>query len=372
MAVMVAAPSKVSAIEKKMLIARIGKLESLPLPSYSMLEFSTRLKAVPPDMSNILDSIIHDHALLAQVFRIYYSLYPDTEPESPLSALESIPQEQLKTLAYVPHILEQFGETEEKEWNHSYSVRLLMESILSENGISDPALVRAAHLHDIGKNVFRDWSPKKYRLVENQTESSNNIAIHKMETAILQINHAEVGSLLLKNWGFPEKIWSIIELHHTDNIPADFPYIFELALLQFTNWVDCKARGIECEQPSKITMQRAGIEEIDGEAYVQLQKRLIEELANTNAGSIRKNALDNLLASENIVRAVDIAAEEQAKAEAAAQAEKEATEKKEAEKQAEAEEEPESTFDPDSYVISTIPSAMAKREAELMERLKKK
>lgn len=239
-----------------------------------MLELSALLKSEEVAVADIASSVNHDHVLLAQVLRLFFKSFPGVEmPEDLGSLIQMIPVDQLKTLLYVPRMLDSFEHTEEEEWNHSYSVRILMESILDDNGMQNPNLVLAAHLHDIGKNVFRDWSPKKYKLVETHVESSHSIPLYKMESAVLQMNHAEVGAELLKAWDFPEAVWMVVANHHSETVPEN--YTFETALLQFANWIDCRARGIECDPPSKALLLAAGIAEIDAEGYTDAQKRLI-------------------------------------------------------------------------------------------------
>lgn len=361
--------TKISTLEKKMLFARIAKLESLPLPSYSMLELSNVLKGEVGDVDAIAASIAHDHVLLAQVYRLFYQTYPGVQPVSLTQIVETLPGDQLKSLIYVPRQLDSFEHTEEVEWNHSYSCKILMQSILEDNEIESPDLIVAAHLHDIGKNVFRDWSPKKYKLVENHAESSNNVPIYRLEDAVLQTNHAEVGAELLKAWDFPESIWMVVANHHKDQVPEKYP--FETALLQFVNWIDCKARGIECEAPTKELMLAAGIEEIDADGYTQAQKNLIANLKSGNAGSIRKNVLNELLAAEQAALSVvagksGTESQQENQPEAAEQPEQPAKEEETGEQE-------EEEFDAEKYIAAaSIPSNMAQREEELLRKMKLK
>jgi len=361
--------TKISVLEKKMLFSRIGKLESLPLPSYTMLELSNVLKNDEVSIASIASTIAHDHVLLAQIYRLYYQIYPGVEPASLEQVIESLPVDQLKSLMYIPRQLDSFEHTEEVEWNHSYSCKILMQSILEDNEIDNPQLILAAHLHDIGKNVIRDWSPKKYKLVENHAESSNNVPLFRLEAAVLQTTHAEVGAELLKAWGFPEQVWMLVANHHNDHVPEK--YVFETALMQFVNWIDSKARGIECEPPTKDLMAAAGIEEIDSEGYTQAQKALIDKLKSGNAGSIRKNMLNELLAAEQAALSVVAGNSAPAEENAEQTAEQAAPEASAAPAPAmEEEEEEEKEFDAEKYIAAaSVPSAMAKREEELLRKM---
>lgn len=289
---------KTSQLEQKLLMARIKELESLPLPSCTMLELSTILKTEPVDLTAIANCFAHDHVMLAQMLRIFYRSFPGVNPTSPLDAVAMLPIDRIQSLTYVPHILENFGEREVQEWNHAYTCRILMESILDDNGIDNPELIRAAHLHDIGKNVFRDWSPKKYKLVENHAESSREVPLYKLENAVLQFDHAKAGADLLKAWGFSEAVWKIVEQHHNHDDDPPETYVFETALLQFVNYIDCKVRGIPCEPPSAKLMKKARIAEIDEEGYLGSQKALIERLRANDNEAIRKSVVAKMIEQE--------------------------------------------------------------------------
>ena len=300
---------KTSQLEQKLLQARIKELESLPLPSCTMLELSTILKTEPVDLTAVANCFAHDHVMLAQMLRIFYRSFPGVNPTSPLDAAAMLPIDRIQTLTYVPHILETFGDREVQERNHAYSCRILMESILDDNGIDNPELIRAAHLHDIGKNVFRDWSPKKYKLVENHANASSEVPLYKLENAVLQIDHAKAGAELLKAWGFSEAVWRVVEQHHNHDDDPPETFVFETALLQFVNYIDCKVRGIPCEPPSAKLMKKARIAEIDEEGYLGSQKALIDRLRANDNEAIRKSVVVKMLEQEKLAQAQQTAEE---------------------------------------------------------------
>ena len=397
---------KTSQLEQKLLQARIKELESLPLPSCTMLELSTILKADPIDLNAVANCFAHDHVMLAQMLRIFYRSFPGVNPTSPLDAVAMLPIDRIQSLTYIPHILETFGDREEQEWNHAYSCRILMESILDDNGIDNPELIRAAHLHDIGKNVFRDWSPKKYKLVENHANSSREVPLYKLENAVLQIDHAKAGAELLKAWGFSEAVWRVVEQHHNHDDDPPETFVFETALLQFVNYIDCKVRGIPCEPPSAKLMKKARIAEIDEEGYLGSQKALIDRLRANDNEAIRKSVVTKMLELEKQIQAQQAA--EAAAAEPVEEIEEEPAPAPEPEKKEERgiafsprfrsasfsisagngftpaptpEESLSSAlneeddvlgnpdFDPEQYNSSDVPSSTAKKEEELLRKM---
>ena len=397
---------KTSQLEQKLLQARIKELESLPLPSCTMLELSTILKTDPIDLNAVANCFAHDHVMLAQMLRIFYRSFPGVNPTSPLDAVAMLPIDRIQSLTYIPHILETFGDREEQEWNHAYSCRILMESILDDNGIDNPELIRAAHLHDIGKNVFRDWSPKKYKLVENHADSSREVPLYKLENAVLQIDHAKAGAELLKAWGFSEAVWRVVEQHHNHDDDPPETFVFETALLQFVNYIDCKVRGIPCEPPSAKLMKKARIAEIDEEGYLGSQKALIDRLRANDNEAIRKSVVTKMLELEKQIQAQQAA--EAAAAEPVEEIEEEPAPAPEPEKKEERgiafsprfrsasfsisagngftpaptpEESLSSAlneeddvlgnpdFDPEQYNSSDVPSSTAKKEEELLQKM---
>lgn len=391
---------KTSQLEQKLLQARIKELESLPLPSCTMLELSTILKTEPVDLTAVANCFAHDHVMLAQMLRIFYRSFPGVNPTSPLDAAAMLPIDRIQTLTYVPHILETFGDREVQEWNHAYSCRILMESILDDNGIDNPELIRAAHLHDIGKNVFRDWSPKKYKLVENHANASSEVPLYKLENAVLQIDHAKAGAELLKAWGFSEAVWRVVEQHHNHDDDPPETFVFETALLQFVNYIDCKVRGIPCEPPSAKLMKKARIAEIDEEGYLGSQKALIDRLRANDNEAIRKSVVVKMLEQEKLAQAQQTAEEPETPA-----AEKTVSEPEKKEEQGiafsprfrsasfsisagngftpavtpeeslssaldEADDVLENPdFDPEQYNSSDVPASTAKKEEELLRKM---
>lgn len=364
--------SKASQLEMKLLFTRIQQLESLPLPSYSMLELSSIIKNDPGDHNAVASSIEHDHVMLAQLLRLFYKSFPGVEPASIRDAVEMLTIERLKQLMYVPRMLDSFDRMEEIEWNHSYSCRILMESILEDNGIENPHLILAAHLHDIGKNVFRDWSPKKYKIVENHAESSKNVPMYKLETAVLQTNHSETGAELLRAWGFHDEVWKVVAQHHhhEDALPEE--YLFETALLQFVNYIDCTVRGIPCDPPTKKLMKAAHIAEIDEAGYINSQRTLIDKLRAANAGSIRKNMMNELLAAEqaalNLTHISNNGDTQQEETNTAAPEEINPAPATTNISDQDEDEELFPDIDPDTYQPEDVPASTAKREEELLHK----
>ena len=82
--------------------------------------------------------------------------------------------------------------------------------------------------------------------------------------------------MLLEKWETAEEIVKPILYHHMEGIPETF--VFETAIVQFVNLVDCVARGIHAIAPSNELMSAAGIEEIDKDYWLSYQRNLIASL----------------------------------------------------------------------------------------------
>lgn len=74
--------------------------------------------------------------------------------------------------------------------------------------------VTAALLHDIGKLVMACANPSGYSAAITRS-MADRIPLWQAEHPIFQCSHAEVGSKLLKLWGFPEVIHRSVACHHT-------------------------------------------------------------------------------------------------------------------------------------------------------------
>lgn len=275
--------SKSSIVEKKLLLRKISEMKNLPTPSANMMKVMLLLRDEDVKIDALVEAIEKDQSMVAQILKLinsgFYGLRKSVETVEHAIALLGIIN--IKQVVYSASIMEFFSDDEHLEWNHSYSSSVLMGNFIKENELPGINILPLAMLmHDLGKVVLRRFSPKKYQ-VALQHAANDKLPIFMIEDAMLQINHAEVGSVLLQKWDSSEDIVKPVLQHHMKEIPEDF--IFETALVQFINWADCTCRSIPCYEPTRELMDAAGIDEIDKNYWLDKHSKLIESLEKSPA-----------------------------------------------------------------------------------------
>lgn len=75
-------------------------------------------------------------------------------------------------------------------------------------------------LHDMGKIIFSIYFPAEYTLVLQQA-MEEEVPLQLVEQEMLGLDHANLSSLLMKYWNFPETILLPVRYHHTPERSED-------------------------------------------------------------------------------------------------------------------------------------------------------
>ncbi len=104
-----------------------------------------------------------------------------------------------------------------RHWKHSILVAQISKSLgerCKNPDLMEPeALYTCGLLHDMGKAVFWDNKPNKYkRCVEIAQQEKRDLL--EVETEIMGVNHAQVGAKIVVSWGLPRNLAQTIVFHH--------------------------------------------------------------------------------------------------------------------------------------------------------------
>ncbi len=107
-------------------------------------------------------------------------------------------------------------------WKHALAVGIGAEQLAQQKDLEVPDIAfTAGLLHNIGKvalGTFLDADVEKIRAVAFKKE----VSFHLAERVVLGIDHAELGSLLLEDWGLSDKLISVARWHHEpDEMPGE-------------------------------------------------------------------------------------------------------------------------------------------------------
>lgn len=98
-------------------------------------------------------------------------------------------------------------------WKHSLAVALMMDLIASDNCEHEGLPYTLGLLHDLGKLALHHGCGERYVDIFRKVET-DRMAINAAESETLGFDHAEAGSKMLEDWGFPEEVYSPIRYQY--------------------------------------------------------------------------------------------------------------------------------------------------------------
>jgi putative nucleotidyltransferase with HDIG domain len=109
-------------------------------------------------------------------------------------------------------------------WLHNLGVAFTMLAIARamprDERPEEDQIILAGMLHDIGYLALAYLDPKRSDELHSAFAAAPETAALEIEQKLLEINHAELGAELAKQWRLPDDIVSILRNHHTpDNAP---------------------------------------------------------------------------------------------------------------------------------------------------------
>src|SRR5436305_11603520 len=103
---------------------------------------------------------------------------------------------------------------------HAVSTQRAANRLAKEIGYDDPdRLMVTSLMHDIGKLVLVQAYPGYPRQVHGRARTPEERV--QRERRELGVDHALVGGVLARRWGFPNSVASIIERHHAEDCEGE-------------------------------------------------------------------------------------------------------------------------------------------------------
>jgi len=202
--------------------------KELEIPSIPLVLIKI-IQALDQDSSSakqLEELIMHDPALSARILRLansaFYSFRARVKTISHAITLLGI--NLVTSLAIGINIFDTFTKGAKSEsalinqlWTHSCGVGVLARKIwMQKSGLQKDTefAFLCGLLHDLGKVVLFKTYPGKYGSIFAAEKTESDMSICGYEEENYGVDHAVVGEMLSKQWGFPRELAGIIRKHH--------------------------------------------------------------------------------------------------------------------------------------------------------------
>lgn len=203
--------------------------KSFEMPSIPLV-LTKILQVLDDDTSSahqLEDLILHDPSLSARILKLansaFYSFRAEVKTLSHAIALLGLGL--VKSLTIGVTIFDSFTKGQKHEadlinklWMHSFGTGLLAQEIWTRHARARKETEFAflcGLLHDLGKAVFFKKFPLHYSTLFIKDKTEDDPDICTLENESFGVNHAYIGSVLAKQWGFPSDLVTIIRVHHS-------------------------------------------------------------------------------------------------------------------------------------------------------------
>lgn len=115
-------------------------------------------------------------------------------------------------------------------WKHSVATAIMAKSISRHfMGVDPGTAFTVGLLHDIGKRFLSSFVASDFKKIMDRTYI-DGLSFMAAEHEILGMNHAELGSMIMQKWDFPEEMVQAVKSHHDPQALSKDPLTAMIAL----------------------------------------------------------------------------------------------------------------------------------------------
>jgi len=267
--------------KRKEVKRKLRKLEGLPILPPIVQRLNRMIEDEKTSIHQIADLIEKDQIITAKILRLANSAFYGfpKKVSTVQNALMLLGINIVKVLIITSSIFDIIYKEDVNLWEHSIGVAACSKILAEKLELKEPQEVATAGLlHDLGKIVekisFKEDYKKILELVQNNKDPL------KAEKEILGIDHAEIGSFLMRIWNIPDRLIEAVDAHHELEKAKKFKK--EAAIVHLSN-VLVHARGygsslykkVPILQEKTLKILKLNIFEIK-EIFFKLEPRLYE------------------------------------------------------------------------------------------------
>lgn len=270
----------------------IDKMPSLPTTVAKILEITNDPRTSPADLNRVISL---DPVLMGKVMKLINSAYYGLNQEitSLVRAIIMLGLNTVKNLALSTAVLGTLGKSSEFQalnmegfWRHSLCVGVTSKLIAKKRKVdakSHEEYFIAGLLHDIGKIPLNNKLSEDYIQAMSYSDQTNS-PLYKAEKETMEMNHSEIGQVIVKLWKLDSAITDAIGWHHHTSAykgqHKDLLYSVAMAN-HFANTYEIGFSGDR--YPEKV--------DPDVEAYLGMGLDQLEELEDTVNNEIQKASI---------------------------------------------------------------------------------
>ncbi len=249
---------------KEQLIRKAGDPKVLPSVARKVLELVGSDSTSNVELCRVIE---RDQTISASILKIANSAFYGLRQEvtSLNQAIVILGFNALKDLVITISTklqYKKFGITEQMMWDHSIGAAIAARHIVEGRGrdLEEIAFLGGL-MHDFGKVVMNNEAPEVFLEVMQEIYNDGCEPI-EAEQRTFGYTHSEIGSSVLREWGFPSVLADILDYHHLDTCTLDDikdPFVAKaVASINLANSI-CKVLGIgyrsanETLEPSKLS-----------------------------------------------------------------------------------------------------------------------
>jgi putative nucleotidyltransferase with HDIG domain len=273
------------------LIRHLERIEPMPSAATRMLSLTDSNSVQASVAAEILSS---DQALAARVLKIANSSTYGLSRQvgTVTEAVVIIGFKGLRELVAGVAVQKYFHGTKEREetrkilWSHSLAVGCMGKMICRRLHHHSPEQTfLAGLLHDIGRAVFQDFMPEKFKEAK-RLANVDSVPLHIAEKHIFGRCHTEVARELCSRWLLPDYLISVCSQHH--DLPFSLPLSQEDEIRASVNLADTLVRiaGFGWQVSPVISLDSLDLlfsDLLDDKAQIELSRSLFKELSRYEA-----------------------------------------------------------------------------------------
>lgn len=267
--------------KRKAVKRKLRKLEGLPTLPPIVQKLNKMIEDEKTSIHQIADLIEKDQIITTKILRLANSAFYGfpKKVSTVQNALMLLGINIVKVLIITSSIFDIIYKEDVDLWEHSIGVAACSKILAERLELKEPQEVATAGLlHDLGKIVEKVSFKEDYKKILELMQ--NNKDPLKAEKEILGIDHAEIGSFLMRIWNIPDRLIEAVDAHHELEKAKKFKK--EAAIVHLSN-VLIHARGYGSSlykkvpplQEKALKILKLNIFEIK-EIFFKLEPRLYE------------------------------------------------------------------------------------------------